>query len=153
MFFGLTNSPATFQAMMNKIFADEIREGHVVIYLDNILIFSTDLDEHHTLITQVLQKLQKNKLYLKPKKCEFERKTVNYLGMVVRRGEVCWDKWRNSMKDYRNKGWDYCLALVSSRGKRIRYDSVARLVIYVQNNRDIKYVPRLVLECRRQRKN
>jgi len=50
MFFGLTNSPATFQAMMNKIFADEIREGHVVIYLDDILIFSTSLDEHRTLV-------------------------------------------------------------------------------------------------------
>jgi len=66
---------------------------------------------------------------------------------------LCWDKWRNLMENDRNKGWDYCLASVSSRGKRMRYDSVARLVIYVQHNRDIKYVPRLVLECRQQRKN
>jgi len=83
MFFSLTNSPATFQAMMNKIFANKIREGHVVIYLDDILIFSTNLDEHHVLVARVLQKLQQNKLYLKPEKCEFERETVNYLGMVV----------------------------------------------------------------------
>jgi len=73
---------------MNKIFADEIREGHVVIYLADILIFSTDLDEHCMLVARVLQKLQKNKLYLKPKKCEFERETVNYLKMVVGAGEV-----------------------------------------------------------------
>jgi len=52
MFFGLTNSPATFQAMMNKIFAEEIWEGHVVIYLDDILIFSDDLDEHRTSLTK-----------------------------------------------------------------------------------------------------
>jgi len=45
MFFRLTNSPTTFQAIMNKIFANKIYEGHVIIYLD-ILIFSDDLDEH-----------------------------------------------------------------------------------------------------------
>ena len=50
MFFGLTNSPVTFQAMMNKIFADKIREGHVIIYLNDILIFSDDLDEHRALV-------------------------------------------------------------------------------------------------------
>jgi len=51
MFFRLTNLPMTFQAMMNKIFTEEIQEGHVIIYLDDILIFSNDLDEHCTLIT------------------------------------------------------------------------------------------------------
>ena len=54
MFFRLTNSPATFQAMMNKIFTEEIQEGHIVIYLDDILIFSNNLDEHRTLVAQVL---------------------------------------------------------------------------------------------------
>jgi len=82
------NSPVTFQAMMNKIFTDEIREGHVVIYLDDILIFSTNLDDHCMLVAQVLQKLRLNKLYLKPEKCEFERETVDYLGMVIGGGEV-----------------------------------------------------------------
>ena len=56
---------------------------------------------------------------------------------------LCWDKWCNPMEDDRNKGWDYCLALVSSRGKDMRYNDVARLVIYVQNNRDMKRVPRM----------
>jgi len=88
MFFGLTNSPATFQAMMNKIFAEEIREGHVVIYLDDILIFSDNLDEHCALVTRVLQKLHLHKLFLKPEKCEFKKESVNYLGMVVSGGEV-----------------------------------------------------------------
>ena len=52
MFFGLTNSPATLQAMMNKIFAKEIQEEHIIIYLNNILIFSDNLDKHHTLVAQ-----------------------------------------------------------------------------------------------------
>ena len=46
MFFGLTNSPATFQTMMNEIFIDVISEGIVVVYLDDILIFTKTLEEH-----------------------------------------------------------------------------------------------------------
>ncbi len=46
MFFGLTNSPATFQAMMNEIFRDLITEGFVVVYLDDILIFTETMEEH-----------------------------------------------------------------------------------------------------------
>ena len=46
MFFGLTNSPATFQALMNSIFADLIAAGKVAVYLDDILIFSHELEEH-----------------------------------------------------------------------------------------------------------
>jgi len=88
MFFGLTNSPATFQAMMNKIFAKEIREGHVVVYLDDILIFSNNIDDHRALVACVLSKLCQHKLYLKLEKCEFEKETVGYLGMVVSGGEV-----------------------------------------------------------------
>jgi len=88
MFFGLTNSPVTFQAMMNKIFVDEIREEHVIIYLNDILIFSDDLNKHQALVAQVLQKLCLHKLYLKSEKCDFEKRTVNYLGMIVGGGEV-----------------------------------------------------------------
>jgi hypothetical protein len=47
MFFGLTNSPATFQTMMNGLFKDLINEGKVVIYLDDIMIFTMTLEEHH----------------------------------------------------------------------------------------------------------
>lgn len=54
MFFGLTNSPATFQNMMNDIFADLIAEGKVTVYLDDILIFSNDLHEHRSVVKEVL---------------------------------------------------------------------------------------------------
>jgi len=73
MFFGLTNSPATFQAMMNNIFKDEIREGWVSIYMDNILIhMDNNVAKHQKYIYQILQKLEENNLYLKPEKCTFE---------------------------------------------------------------------------------
>ena len=54
MYFGLTNSPATFQTMMNELFHDLIMEGHVCIYLDDILIFTNDLSEHCRIVTQVM---------------------------------------------------------------------------------------------------
>src|SRR6266700_6451826 len=76
MFFGLTNSPATFQTMMNDIFEDLISEGVVVVYLDDILIFTETVDEHQKVTRQVLELLEKHKLYLRPDKCEFKRTTV-----------------------------------------------------------------------------
>ena len=73
MFFGLTNSPATFQALMNAIFADLIAAGKVAVYLDDILIFSNDLEEHRRMVREVLTRLEKHDLYLRPEKCEFEQ--------------------------------------------------------------------------------
>jgi hypothetical protein len=64
MFFGLTNSPATFQTMMNDMFADMILEGVVVVYLDDILIFTKDLEEHHQVTHRVLGRLAEHQLYL-----------------------------------------------------------------------------------------
>jgi len=87
---------------MNKIFTKEIQEGHVVIYLDNILIFSDNLDEHRALVARVLQKLRLYKLFLKLEKCEFEKELVNYLGMVVGGGEVRMEE--KKVKAIRN--WD-----------------------------------------------
>ena len=57
MFFGLTNSPATFQTMMNKIFHVKIHTGHVLIYLDDILIFDNDLKQHHKHVREVMERL------------------------------------------------------------------------------------------------
>ena len=57
MFFGLTNSPATFQTMMNNIFRDLIAKGVVCMYLDNILIFTKTWEEHHCIVCLVLERL------------------------------------------------------------------------------------------------
>ena len=91
MFFGLCNSPATFQAMMNGIFKDMIDEGWMVIYMDDILIFSDDIDTHRQRTLRVLQRLQENDLFLKPEKCTFEAKEVEYLGMIVRENQIAMD--------------------------------------------------------------
>ncbi|SJL01314.1 uncharacterized protein ARMOST_04634 [Armillaria ostoyae] len=91
MFFGLTNSPATFQWMMNDIFKDLISEGKVTIYLDDILIFTKDLDEHRRIVRRVLQKLRENKLFLKAEKCEFEVLQTEYLGVIISEGQVRMD--------------------------------------------------------------
>jgi hypothetical protein len=64
MYFGLTNSPTTFQTMMNKIFHDLILQGVVIIYLDNILIFTDTLEEHHCISQIVMEHMRKHKLYL-----------------------------------------------------------------------------------------
>ena len=55
MFFGLTNAPVTFQFMMDDLFRDLINQGKVIVYLDNILIFSSTMEEHWTLVPLVLQ--------------------------------------------------------------------------------------------------
>src|SRR5216684_1890433 len=80
MFFGLTNSPATFQAMMNKVFKDLIDTGKVFIYMDDILIATATLEEHRRLINLVLEHLHNNDLFLKLEKCDFEQLEIEYLG-------------------------------------------------------------------------
>jgi hypothetical protein len=66
-------------------------EGKVIIYLDDILIFSKDLNEHRKITRRVLQILRENKLSLKPEKCEFEKTETKYLGMIVGNGQICMD--------------------------------------------------------------
>ena len=91
MFFGLTNSPATFQQMMNTILHDLIQGEKVIVYLDNILIFTKDLKEHREIVKQVLEQLQKHHLYLKIEKCTFEAEQVEYLRVIIRKGMVKMD--------------------------------------------------------------
>jgi hypothetical protein len=83
MMFGLCNAPASFQTMMNSVLKEEIATGKVVVYVDDILIFTKDLEELRRLTRQVVSKLQKNRLFLKPEKCEFERTKVEFLGLII----------------------------------------------------------------------
>ena len=92
MFFRLTNSPATFQTMMNHIFKDLITGGFVTVYMDDILIHTPpDLPLHRRLVIQVLTVLLDNDLYLRPEKCLFEVCTVEYLGIVLEGGQLRMD--------------------------------------------------------------
>ncbi|KAF8750905.1 hypothetical protein RHS01_09089 [Rhizoctonia solani] len=80
--FGLTNAPAAFQHFMNDLFADLI-DVTVVIYLDDILIFSENPEDHPAHVREVLSRLMKNQLFCKLSKCHFHVTTVDYLGIVI----------------------------------------------------------------------
>ncbi|QRW15541.1 Retrotransposable element Tf2 protein [Rhizoctonia solani] len=80
--FGLTNAPAAFQHFMNNLFRDLINVT-VVIYLDNLLIFSENPEDHSTHVREVLSQLMKNQLFCKLSKCHFHVTTVAYLGIVI----------------------------------------------------------------------
>ncbi|KAF8749109.1 hypothetical protein RHS01_10282 [Rhizoctonia solani] len=80
--FGLTNAPAAFQHFMNDLFRDLI-DVTVVIYLDDILIFSEKPEDHPTHVREVLSRLMKNQLFCKLSKCHFHVTTVDYLGIVI----------------------------------------------------------------------
>jgi hypothetical protein len=88
MYFGLTNSPATFQTMMNEIFANLITQGVVSVYLDDILIFTSTLEEHRRITRQVLDIMREHNLYLRPEKCEFEKTRIEYLGVIISHNQV-----------------------------------------------------------------
>ena len=83
MYFGLCNSPMTFQKMMNEIFHD--MSDVCVVYIDDLMIFaSTDSqEEHDRIVLEVLKWLQDNNLFVKPEKCRFKVKEVDFLGMII----------------------------------------------------------------------
>ena len=73
---------------MNYILKELIDEGHVIVYLDNILIFTLKVKTYRYLVQQVLEILQENKLYLKLEKCTFEIWEVKYLGLIMEYGTM-----------------------------------------------------------------
>ena len=88
MFFGLCNSPSTFQAMMNDTLKDEIEEG---LYMDNILIFAKNKEDLECFTKCILNSLWKADLYLKPSKCEFCKTKIEYLGLIIKEGKMMMD--------------------------------------------------------------
>ena len=77
--------------MINNIFQDLIAEGIMVVYLDDILIFTRMEEEHTKAIRRILQVLQENKLFLRPEKCEFCKEQIEYLGLVISENKVFMD--------------------------------------------------------------
>ena len=82
MSFGLTNAPATFQRLMNEIFKDDLFK-HVLIFLDDLLVYNETPAEHLEHLEKVFPKLRAAGLKLKPKKCDLYKTQVNYLGHVL----------------------------------------------------------------------
>jgi len=88
MFFGMTNSPATFQGMMNKILRDMINEEKVAVFVDNILVGTETEKEHDDIVEEVLRRLEENNLYMKPEKYAWKVQKVNFLGVVMSQGKI-----------------------------------------------------------------
>jgi Reverse transcriptase (RNA-dependent DNA polymerase) len=100
MFFGLTNSLATFQTMMNTIFADDIAKKWLTVYMDDMTIHTKcqpeEMEEQHIqwhriYVKRVLAKLMEHNLFLKPEKCSFEQPSIKFLGVRITQGEVQMD--------------------------------------------------------------
>ena len=87
MLFGLCNAPATFMRVMNDLFRPFINES-ILMYLDDILVFSRNWNEHECHVRKVLDVLKKEKLYVKLSKCEFGKTSLVYLGHIVGHGQV-----------------------------------------------------------------
>ena len=91
MFFGMCNSLAMFQAMMDDIFITMIEGKLVIVYMDNIFIFSGTKEELKWITRMVLEKLQENDLFLKAKKCKFYKTKIKYPGMIIKEGRISMD--------------------------------------------------------------
>ena len=85
--FGLTNAPAEFMSLMNKIFK-EYTDKFVLVYLDDILVYSKTWEDHIRHVRLVLDRLRKEKLYAKFSKCKFGVQEVEYLGFILRAGKL-----------------------------------------------------------------
>jgi hypothetical protein len=87
MLFGICNAPTTFMCVVNEVFRPFL-DNFVIVHLDDILIFSGTWDEHVWHVKQVLDTLQREKLYVKLSKCEFRKTALVYLGNIVGGGQL-----------------------------------------------------------------
>ena len=88
--FGFTNVPAYFMSMMNKVFMDFL-DKFVVVFIDDILVYSKNEEEHKEHLRLVLEKHREHQLYAKFSKCEFWLKEVGFLGHVISREGIAVD--------------------------------------------------------------
>ena len=92
MFFGLTNSPATFQAMMNKLLRDLINTEKVAVFIDDVIVGTETEKGHNELVEEVIRRLEENNLYVKPEKCKWKVREVDFLGVVIGPGGIKMEK-------------------------------------------------------------
>ena len=83
MFFGLTNSPATFQVMMNELLRDLINVGKVAAFIDDMIIGMEGEEGHDELVAEVIKRLEENDLYVKLEKCKWKVREVKFLEVVI----------------------------------------------------------------------
>jgi len=83
IFFGMTNSPATFQAIMNEILRNLINKGKVVVFIDNVLVRMETEEGHDEIVEEILRRLEENDLYIKLEKCIWKVRKIGFLGVVI----------------------------------------------------------------------
>ena len=83
MFFGLTNLPAIFQAIMNELLRDLINTGKVAAFIDNVIVGTEDEEKHNDLVAEIIKRLEENDLYVKSEKCKWKVRKVEFLGVVI----------------------------------------------------------------------
>jgi len=88
MFFGLMNSPTMFQTMMNKLMRDLINIGKVAVFIDDVIVAMEDEEGHDELAAEIVKKLEENDLYMKPEKCKWKVREVEFLGVVIGPEEI-----------------------------------------------------------------
>ena len=92
MFFGLTNSPATFQAMMNKLLRDLINTGKVAAFIDDVIIGTETEEGYDEIVAEVIRRLEESDLYVKPEKYRWKVRKVGFLGVVIGLEEIKMEK-------------------------------------------------------------
>ena len=83
MFFGLTNSPATFQTIMNNFLRDMVVEEKIVVFIDDVMIATETEEGYDEIVEEVLRRLEENDLFVKPEKCVWKIREVGFLGVVI----------------------------------------------------------------------
>ena len=83
IFFGLTNSPAMFQAMINNLLRDLVVEEKVAVFIDNVMIATEIEERHNEIVEEVLRRLEENNLFVKPEKYMWKVREVGFLGVII----------------------------------------------------------------------
>ena len=92
MFFGLTNSPATFQAMMNDLLRDLVVEEKVAVFIDDVMVATETEEGHDEIVEEVLRRLEENDLFVKLEKCVWKIREVGFLGVIIGKEGVRMEK-------------------------------------------------------------
>jgi len=88
MYFGLINSSATFQTMINDLFRDMVNQENTATFIDDIIITIDTEKKYDEIVEEVLKRLEENDLFVKPEKCRWKVREVEFLGVVIRPGGV-----------------------------------------------------------------
>ena len=88
MFFGLTNSSAIFQAIINEFLKDLINMGKMGSFINDVIVGTESKERHDKLVEEIIRRIEENNLYIKPKKCEWKVREVDFLEVIIGLEEI-----------------------------------------------------------------